>query len=188
MSWKEDTGEKTNCQVWESQPRFTFWQKTHTKKETKQNWKNTLTWQQQIRHFLLLYLNVPLLSCAFVIWLEHKMHLFALLLQNMFGSDEDNGDASVYEMMCTAGEWRTDGKWKEDKGKPVMELCCWCVFFFLPPAHHYVGLLFISDHWIFSSRWWAHHVALLPISCEMTVCRSSSCRHSSNSTVNTFVH
>lgn len=125
--WKEDTGEKTKRQVWESQPRFTFWQKTQ--KRNKKNWKNILTWQQQIRHFLLLYSNVPLLSCSFVIWLEHKMHLFALLLQNMFSSGEDNGDASVYEMMCTAGEWGTDGKWKEDKGKPVMELFCCCVFF-----------------------------------------------------------
>lgn len=98
-------------------------------KRNKKNWKNTLTWQQQIRHFLFLYSNVPLLSCSFVIWLEHKMHLFALLLQNTFSSGEDNGDASVYEMMCTAGEWGTDGKWKEDKGKPVMELFCCCVFF-----------------------------------------------------------
>lgn len=39
----------------------------------------------------------------------------------MFNSREDNGDASVYEMMCTAGKWGTDEKWKEDKGKPVMK-------------------------------------------------------------------
>lgn len=50
----------------------------------------------------------------------------------MFNSDEDNADASVYEMMCTAGEWGIDGKWKEDNGKPVMEL-------FFSPAYHYAG-------------------------------------------------
>lgn len=99
----------------------------------------------------------------------------------MFNSSEDNGDASVYEMMCTAGKWGTDGKWKEDKGKPVMT-----VFF---PAYHYARLLFISDPWIFPPHWWAHHVELLPISWEMivgkTACRTSSW-HSSNSAVNTL--
>lgn len=35
----------------------------------------------------------------------HEMHLGGLLLlQNMFGSGGDNDDASVYEMMCNAGE------------------------------------------------------------------------------------
>lgn len=101
----------------------------------------------------------------------------------MLNSDEDNGDASVYEMMCTAGEWGTDGKWKEDKGKPVMEL-------FFPQHIIMLGwLLFISDHWIFSPCWWAHHVALLPISCEMTV-EKTACRtlswYSSKAAVNTL--
>lgn len=34
----------------------------------------------------------------------------------MFHSSKDNGDASVYEMMSTAGKWR------EDKGEPVMKM------------------------------------------------------------------
>ena len=62
--------------------------------------------QLQHNRLNIAYLNskFPILSCFFVIWMRRKTCLHALLLQKMFNSSEDNGDASVYEVMRTAGE------------------------------------------------------------------------------------
>lgn len=67
-----------------------------------------------------------------------EMHLgVLLLLQNMSGSGGDNDDTSVYEMMCSAGEWATDGKWREGRRQASngIVLC--------PPAYDYAVFPFI---------------------------------------------
>lgn len=96
----------------------------------------------QIRHFFPWILNCLYWAASLWFGWGIKRHLFMLLLlQNMLNSGEDNGDASVYEMMRAAGEWKTDGKWKEDKGKPVMLFLfffsagtslCWVAVHFRP--------------------------------------------------------
>ncbi|XP_036967807.1 B-cell scaffold protein with ankyrin repeats-like isoform X1 [Acanthopagrus latus] len=45
-----------------------------------------------------------------------ELHVLLRETLNMFGSDEDNGDASVYEMMCTAGTPSTTDVQREQGG------------------------------------------------------------------------
>ncbi|XP_067436838.1 B-cell scaffold protein with ankyrin repeats-like isoform X2 [Thunnus thynnus] len=46
-----------------------------------------------------------------------ELHVLLKETLNMFNSDEDNGDASVYEMMCTAGNPSTSDAQKEQDGE-----------------------------------------------------------------------
>lgn len=43
-------------------------------------------------------------------WQSVVISLRGLSLQNMFTVGKDSDDSSIYEMMCTAGEWRNDGE------------------------------------------------------------------------------
>lgn len=43
-------------------------------------------------------------------WQSVVISLYGLSLQNMFTMGKDSDDNSIYEMMCTAGEWRNDGE------------------------------------------------------------------------------
>ncbi|XP_042368603.1 B-cell scaffold protein with ankyrin repeats-like [Plectropomus leopardus] len=46
-----------------------------------------------------------------------ELHVLLKEALNMFNSDEDNGDASVYEMMCTAGTASAKNVLKEQRGE-----------------------------------------------------------------------